>query len=96
MTVVVDGLHVGELAGDNEAIVADHGAACSNDSFLAIGREGNVGASSVAAVEGPFGFAVADDEEARRGHRKTRSWWREEGRKTMVMVIDYDGGNWWW
>lgn len=61
-------LHVGKLVRHDESIVADHGVSRGNDSFLAVGCEGDIGASCVTAVEGPFGLAVADDEEARRGH----------------------------
>jgi hypothetical protein len=61
-------VHVSETAGDNEAIVADHGLAGGPDSLLAVGRERNVGAAGVFSVQGPFGLAMADDEDAGRRH----------------------------
>ena len=57
-----------ELFRDNESVVADEGAASGADSLLAVGGEGDVGGAGVAAVEGPFGLAVADDEAAWCGH----------------------------
>lgn len=57
-----------ELLGDNEPIIAHHGLACGSDSLLAVLGEGDVGDTSVAAVEGPFCLAVADDEDTRGRH----------------------------
>ena len=57
-----------ELFRDNKPVIADEGAAGGPDTLLAVGGEGDVGGAGVAAVEGPFGLAVADDEAARGGH----------------------------
>jgi hypothetical protein len=59
---------VHQLLGHEESIVADERAACGTDSLLAIGRERDVRGACVAAVEGPFRLAVADDEASRRRH----------------------------
>lgn len=55
-------LHVYQLVRDNEAIVANKSLAGCADSLLAIGSEGDVGTARVFAAEGPFCFAVADEE----------------------------------
>jgi hypothetical protein len=68
---VTDGLlciHVNQLLRDDQSIVAHEGATRGPDPLLAIGCERDVGGSGVAAVEGPFGLAVADDEAARGRH----------------------------
>ena len=57
-------LHVDELLRHNEPVVADEGAARGADALLAVGGERDVAAAGVAAVEGPFRLAVADDEAA--------------------------------
>jgi len=61
-------VHVCEVAGDDEAVGADEGFACGADARFAVGGEGDIGCSCVPAVEGPFGFAVADYEDAGIGH----------------------------
>lgn len=61
-------LHMYQLARDDEAIRANEGLACGADSLLAVGSEGNIGAARVLSAEGPFCFAVADEEQSRRGH----------------------------
>ena len=65
---------MGEVARDYQAIGTDEGAACCADAALAVGGEGDVGGACVAAVEGPLGFAVADDEDSgsRHGGRRGR------------------------
>lgn len=57
-----------QLLRHNEAITANKGLACCADSFLAIGSKGDVGTARVFAAEGPFCFAVADEEQSRRCH----------------------------
>jgi hypothetical protein len=61
-------LHVGEVLGDYEPVVADEGFACGADARFAVGGEGQLGGTGVAAVEGPFCFAVADYEDTGVGH----------------------------
>jgi hypothetical protein len=56
------------LFGHNESVVTDEGVAGGSHSFLAVGGEGNVGSACVAAIERPFGLAVADNEATRCGH----------------------------
>jgi hypothetical protein len=55
---------VRELLGYDESVVANESAAGCSNSFLPVLRKRNVRRASVAAVEGPFGFAVADYEAA--------------------------------
>lgn len=55
---------VGEVSGHDEAVVADEGVAGCADAFLAVRGEGDVRGAGVSAIERPFGFAVADDEDA--------------------------------
>lgn len=57
-----------QLLRDYQPVIADEGVAGRNDSFLAAWGERKVCCSCVAAIEGPFCFAVADDEAARGGH----------------------------
>lgn len=54
---------VGEVSGHDEAVVADEGVAGCADAFLAVRGEGDVRGAGVSAIERPFGFAVADDED---------------------------------
>lgn len=60
-------LHVGQFARHDEAVVADEGAAGGEDAPLAVCGQWQLGRARVAAVERPFGFAVADDEDAGGG-----------------------------
>lgn len=53
-----------QVAGHDEAVVADEGAACGADALLAVGGERDVGQAGVFAVERPGGFAVPDYEDA--------------------------------
>ena len=57
-----------EAGRDDQAVAADEGFACLADAALAVGREGDVGCAGVAAVERPFGFAVADYEDSGGRH----------------------------
>jgi len=52
----------------NQSVRADERFAGCADSFLAVRGEGELGGAGVAAVKGPFRFAVADDEDAGGGH----------------------------
>lgn len=61
-------VHVSEVTGHDEAVVADEGFACGFYALFAVGRQWDVAGACVAAVEGPFGFAVADYEDAWVGH----------------------------
>ena len=81
------GLHVGELAGDDEAVGANHGRASDGDSLLSVGGQGDVSAASMAAIEGPFGLAVADDEDLGRVDR------RHAG---LVWYASAESAEWWW
>lgn len=40
-----------QLVGNNQTVIAHESPACSNDSLLAIGCQGDVGAARVSAVE---------------------------------------------
>lgn len=53
-----------QVAGHDEAVVADEGATCGADALFAVGCERDVGQAGVFAVERPGGFAVADYEDA--------------------------------
>jgi hypothetical protein len=61
-------LHVCEVLGDDQSIGADEGFAGRAHALFAVGCERNVRGAGVAAVEGPFCFAVADYEDAGGGH----------------------------
>ena len=57
-----------QILRHDQAIGAHESFARGPDAFFAVGGEGDVGDAGVAAVEGPGGFAVADDEDAGGGH----------------------------
>ncbi len=57
-----------EVLGHDQPVWPDKGAAGGADAFFAVGGKGDVANASMAAVEGPFSFAVADDEDAGGGH----------------------------
>lgn len=57
-----------QLARDDETIGANQGSSRGQDALLAVGGEGDIGDAGVAAAEGPFRLAVADDEYSRCGH----------------------------
>ena len=61
-------LHVNELSGHNQPVVAHEGAAGGANPLLAIGGQRDVRGSGVAAVERPFRLAVARDEATRSRH----------------------------
>jgi hypothetical protein len=63
---------VGEVSGHYEAIGTDEGAACCADAALTIGCERDVGYAGVTAIEGPFGLAMADDEDSGSCHGRRR------------------------
>lgn len=44
-------LHMRQLSRDNQTVIAYKGPARGNDSLLAVGRQGNVAAARVSAVE---------------------------------------------
>jgi hypothetical protein len=78
-------IHVYELLGDNEAVVTNEGAAGGTHALLAVGGEGDVGGTGVAAVEGPLGLAMAEDEAAWVGSHGGRfhcgrDMWDERGK----------------
>lgn len=78
-------LHVCQLLGHNQPIRPDHGLAGGQDTPLAVGGEGNVGAASVLAAQRPLRLAMADDEDFGRGHGGVRRMWTREG--PMVAVL---------
>jgi hypothetical protein len=93
-----------ELFGDDEAVVADQGAARGANSFLAVVGQRNVGGAGVFAGERPFGLAVADDEAARScdshcgivvgGRSETQNCGRdgnEDSRGSQVQGIFVEG-----
>ncbi len=57
-----------QLAGGNQAVIADEGFPRGQHALLAVGGQGNVGRAGVAAVERPLSLAVADDEDAGGRH----------------------------
>lgn len=57
-----------QLPRNNKSIVANQSSTCSSNSFLPVGSQWDVGGAGVAAVEGPFGLAVSDDEATGRRH----------------------------
>ena len=77
--------------GNNQAIAADHSAACGPDALFAIRRQGDVARARVAAVKGPFRLAVTDDEEAWCRHGDGGGG--EEGGRRQRRGGGEDGGN---
>lgn len=59
---------VGEARGVNQTAGAEEGAGGGEDLGFAAGSERDLGDAGVAAVDGPFSFAVAGEEDARGGH----------------------------
>ena len=59
----------------DEPVVSDEGFPRGEDSFFAVGGEGYVRGAGVAAVEGPFGFAVSDYEDSGGGRRHVSLIW---------------------
>lgn len=53
-----------DLRRHNQPIVTDQRFARSSDARLAVLGEGDVGGAGMPAIEGPFRFAMADDEGA--------------------------------
>ena len=54
------------------------------DTFLAIGRQGNVGVASVLAAKGPFCLAVAYDEDSWSRHGERLCFSKEAGCEDSV------------
>lgn len=77
-----------QLPGNNQPVPANHRPTSRLDASLTIGRQGNITDASVSAVERPLGLAVADNEDAGRGHSgkrdeandRTRKWAAREER----------------
>lgn len=77
-----------QLPRHNKPIISHQRLPCSEDAFLAVGGEKELGGAGVAAIEGPFCFAVADDEDSRGGHCCVFAggvwgcwwWWSGEGK----------------
>lgn len=61
-------LHMSQLLGYNQSVLADKRLARGTDSFLASGRQGDITGAGMTAVEGPLGLTVADDENAGCSH----------------------------
>ena len=61
-------VHVGEVGGDDQAVISHESLSGCANPLLAIGGEWEVCAAGVTAVEGPFGFAMADDEDSGDRH----------------------------
>jgi hypothetical protein len=59
---------VRQVSRYNKPVVTDEGFSCCADALFAVGGEGDVGGACVPPIEGPFCFAVADDEDAWVGH----------------------------
>jgi len=57
-----------QLLRHNQSIVADQSLARGTNSPLASGCKRDVTGAGVAAVQGPLGLTVADDENAGSGH----------------------------
>lgn len=53
-----------QLLRRNQPVISYQGLPSRLDALLPVGSQRQVGDACVAAVEGPFGFAVADDEAA--------------------------------
>jgi hypothetical protein len=84
--------HVSEVARHDESVAAYECFSCRADPALAGGRERDICRARVAAGEGPFGFAVADEEDAGGGHGGliTLEESREGGREFGWRL----GGSW--
>lgn len=57
-------IHMDEILRHDQSVVADERFARGFDSLLPVRGEWEVCCAGVSSVEGPFGFAVADDEAA--------------------------------
>lgn len=92
------------LRRNNQTIVTDQCFARSSDAGFTVLREWDVGGARVSAIEGPFGFAVADDESSGGCHccdtalKRSKGW---NGGMEVKMVersrfgigqLDRDGG----
>lgn len=53
-----------KILGHNQPVGAHHGLTRRHDTLLAVGCQRYIRGAGVAAVEGPFRLAVADDEDA--------------------------------
>lgn len=67
-SMLIESLHVRNVTGHDEAVVADQRFTGGADSFLAVLCERDVRYACVSAVERPFCLAVTDDEDAWVGH----------------------------
>ena len=61
-------LHMSQLLGHNQPVLADKRLARGAHSSLAIGRKGDITGAGMTAVEGPLGLTVTDDENAGCSH----------------------------
>ena len=94
-------LHVWYLAGNNQPIRPDQSFASCLYALLPICGEWNVAGAGMAAIERPFGFAVADDENAWSGHwRRGKlgaggSWElrKEDRERTTRMYREFEESN---
>ena len=82
-----------EVSGDDEAVGTHERLARGADAFLTVGCEGELGGAGVAAVEGPFCFAVADYEDAGVGHCLRLFGMRDVGVSVSVGAV-YVGLRW--
>lgn len=58
--------HVSQLSWHDEPVIADKSLSGGLDSLLSVGRERDVGAACVPAIERPLGLTVTDNEDSRR------------------------------
>lgn len=63
-----------QLLRDNQPVITHETLTSCCDTFLAVGCEREVTDTRVSAIEGPFGFAVADDEATRGWHSVFLKW----------------------
>lgn len=58
--------HMSQVLGNDQAVIADQCLAGGLYPALAVGRERKFGGTGVSSIQGPFGLAVTDDEDAGR------------------------------
>jgi len=62
-------IHVGDFGGYDQAVISDQCLTCCADTSLTIRGQRYIRGPSVATVERPFCFSMADDKGARGSHR---------------------------
>ncbi len=85
-------LHMRQVAGDDQTVIADECFPCGADTLLAVFSEWNIRCACVPPVERPFCFAMTDDEYAWIRHGGIDASWREQlVDKGAALSLDNSG-----